>query len=65
MELHLILAPLTIGLVAGLVGGLAGIGGSIIMLPALGLFLGYKTPARTEHHLYMASAMTVNILVAL
>ncbi|MFI4898876.1 MAG: sulfite exporter TauE/SafE family protein [Phycisphaerales bacterium JB059] len=64
MELDLILTTLTIGLVAGLVGGLAGIGGSIIMLPALGLFIGYQTPEHTEHHLYMAAAMTVNIVVA-
>ena len=59
-----------IGLVAGLVGGLGGIGGSIIMLPALGLVFGYHTPdgqsdpAATEHHLYMASAMLVNMVVA-
>ncbi len=64
MELDLILTTLTIGLVAGLVGGLAGIGGSIIMLPALGLFVGYRTPEHTEHHLYMGAAMTVNIVVA-
>jgi len=65
VELDLILTTLGIGLVAGLVGGLAGIGGSIIMLPALGLFVGYQTEARTEHHLYMGAAMTVNIAVAL
>ncbi len=59
-----------IGLVAGLVGGLCGIGGSIIMLPALGLVFGYHTPdgqvdpQATEHHLYMASAMLVNMVVA-
>lgn len=55
---------LLIGLVAGAVGGLAGIGGSIIMLPALAIFVGYSTPERPEHHLYMASAMLVNVVVA-
>lgn len=59
-----------IGLVAGLVGGLCGIGGSIVMLPALGLVFGYRLPsgasdpAETKHHLYMASAMLVNVVVA-
>lgn len=53
-----------LGLIAGVVGGLAGIGGSMIMLPGLGLFLGYDEPERTVHHLYMASAMIVNVLVA-
>jgi len=58
------LLPLLIGLVAGVVGGLAGIGGSIIMLPALGVLLGYEDSTKSEHHLYMAAAMTVNSVVA-
>lgn len=53
-----------IGLVAGLVGGLCGIGGSIVMLPALGLAFGYDDESNTRHHLYMASAMLVNTVVA-
>jgi hypothetical protein len=59
-----------IGLVAGLVGGLCGIGGSIVMLPALGLVFGYRLPGgevdpeEARHHLYMASAMLVNVVVA-
>lgn len=64
--------PVTIGLVvaigvaAGVVGGLAGIGGSIVMLPALGLILGYE-PGRSgaQHHLYMAAAMVVNAVVSI
>jgi len=55
---------LGIGLVAGAVGGLAGIGGSIVILPALGLFMGYTPPDKAEHHLYMAAAMVVNAIVA-
>ncbi len=62
----LFIAALTlgIGLIAGIVGGLAGIGGSIIMLPALGLFLGYTGADKPEHHLYMGAAMVVNAIVA-
>lgn len=62
--MHEIFITFIIGLLAGLVGGLAGIGGSIVMLPGLALLLGYATPDRAEHHLYMASAMLVNVVVA-
>jgi uncharacterized membrane protein YfcA len=51
-----------IGLAAGILGGLAGVGGSMIMLPALHWVFGEKS-AHT-HHMYMAAAMTVNVFVA-
>jgi uncharacterized membrane protein YfcA len=55
-----------VGLVAGCVGGLAGLGGSIIMIPALAMFWGYEDKeAKNEHHVYMAAAMCVNVIVAL
>jgi uncharacterized protein len=60
------LAPiLLVGLLAGILGGLAGIGGSMVMIPGLALILGYDDEAHTAHHTYMAAAMTVNVLVAL
>jgi len=59
--LHLSQAA-AIGLAAGVLGGLAGIGGSMIMLPALHWVFGEKT-AHT-HHLYMAAAMIVNVFVS-
>jgi uncharacterized membrane protein YfcA len=60
------LMRMLVGLVAGCVGGLAGLGGSIIMIPALAMFWGYKDEdAKNEHHLYMAAAMCVNVIVAL
>lgn len=54
-----------LGLGAGTVGGLAGIGGSLIILPGLAIIFGYADAAHTEQHLYMASAMCVNVLVAI
>jgi uncharacterized membrane protein YfcA len=54
---------LGVGFAAGLIGGLAGIGGSLIMLPALHFILG--EPRTTTHHLYMAAAMMVNVAVSL
>ena len=58
-----ILGASTLGLAAGLLGGLAGIGGSILILPGLGMLFGY--PTANAHHGYMASAMTVNLVVAI
>lgn len=58
-------AALAIGGCAGLIGGLAGIGGSMVMLPGLGLALGYESPQQHRQHLFMASAMMVNVMVAL
>jgi len=65
MELTQILFRALLGLAAGCVGGLAGLGGSIIMIPALAMFWGYDDEDRTKHHLYMAAAMCVNVIVAL
>lgn len=57
---------LLVGFGAGCVGGLAGLGGSIIMIPALAMFWGYQDEeAKNEHHVYMAAAMCVNVVVAL
>jgi uncharacterized membrane protein YfcA len=47
-----------LGLGAGTLGGLLGIGGSIVMIPVLTLVLGY------DQHLSQASAMIVNVFIA-
>ncbi len=47
-----------IGLVAGMLGGLLGIGGSIVMIPAMTELLG------TRQHVYQAAALVVNFFVA-
>ncbi len=65
MDLQQSAWALVIGLVAGVVGGLAGIGGSIVMLPALGIVYGFSGKDAPQQHLYAASAMCVNVVVAL
>lgn len=50
-----------IGLVAGTLGGLLGVGGSVIIIPGLALLFG----TGNNQHLYQASAMTANLAVAL
>jgi uncharacterized membrane protein YfcA len=58
-----------IGLIAGTLGGLAGVGRSVFILPALHIVFGpglFGEPDDVEiHHLYMAAAMTVNVAVSL
>ena len=48
----------TIGLVMGLFGGLLGIGGSVVMIPAMMIFF------KPNQHLYQAAAMICNFFVA-
>lgn len=53
---YLMLLP--VGLLAGASGGLLGIGGSVVMIPAMALLFG-----RHQEHLYQAAAMIVNFFV--
>lgn len=53
-----VLVLLAVGLGSGLVGGMVGVGGSVIMIPAMWLLLG------PHQHIYQAAAMVVNVLVA-
>ncbi len=54
-----LLALMVIGLLAGAAGGLLGIGGAVVVIPALTLFLHY------DQHLSQAVAMIVNVFVAI
>ncbi len=52
------------GILAGVLGGLLGIGGSSVMLPAMVLILGARSRDGHEQiHQYMAAAMIVNFLL--
>jgi uncharacterized membrane protein YfcA len=54
------------GVAAGVLGGLLGVGGSSVMLPAMVLILGARNAAgREQIHQYMAAAMIVNVLLIL
>ena len=53
-----------IGLGAGLFGGMLGVGGSVIMIPAMVALFGQGTrDVGFNQHLYQAAAMIVNVLV--
>ena len=49
---------LLLGLLAGALGGLVGVGGSIVIIPVLTLLL------NKDQHLSQATAMIINVLVA-
>lgn len=51
------------GFAAGVLGGLLGIGGSIIMIPAMALLFARRD--WSDQHLLQAAAMLVNVVVAL
>jgi len=50
-----------IGMIAGVLGGLLGVGGSVIIIPGLAMLFG----TGNNQHLYQASAMTANLAVAI
>lgn len=64
VDLHLIniLMIVGIGLAAGILGGLLGIGGSIVMIPLLALVFHDQTGAKQQ--LFQAAAMAVNVVVS-
>ncbi|GAB4520140.1 MAG: hypothetical protein Tsb0013_23800 [Phycisphaerales bacterium] len=58
-----IIALVVTGLAAGSLGGLLGIGGSVIMIPVMSIL--FARSGRYDHHLAQAAAMCVNLVVAL
>ena len=72
-EPWIIIVIAVVGLFAGLLGGLLGIGGSLVMIPALVVLFGQGTAEPVaagtfrglNQHIYQAAAMVVNILVAI
>jgi len=60
------IVPGIIGLVAGVLGGLLGIGGSLIIIPALILYFSYTAAGYQgdDQHLLQAAAMITNVFVA-
>lgn len=58
-----IIPLLLTGLTAGVLGGLLGIGGSIIMIPAMAVI--FDDREWSDQHLIQAAAMLVNVTVAL
>ncbi len=54
-----------VGALTGSLGGMLGIGGSIIMLPAMVWVFGARSGGHEQIHQYMAAAMIVNFLLSM
>lgn len=54
---------LLVGLGTGILGGMAGLGGSIIMIPAMAVL--FHGRSFDDQHLYQASSMAVNVAVSI
>lgn len=69
MDLDLTLIFLTsiaaLGFVAGTLGGMLGVGGSVIMIPGLVMLLGQDQTPGINQHIYQAAAMIANVAVSI
>lgn len=55
---------LLLGLLAGTLGGMLGVGGSVVMIPGLAILFSLNKSAEPNQHLFQASAMIVNVVVS-
>ena len=62
-SVYQILGIAMLGLTAGVLGGMLGVGGSVLIIPALAILLG--RPTGVEQHLYQAAAMIANVAVSI
>jgi len=58
-----ILAMLAVGLATGVLGGMVGLGGSVIMIPSMAVL--FRTRDWADQHLFQAAAMVMNVAVAI
>lgn len=54
-----------VGLLAGVAGGMLGIGGGIVMIPALVLIMGEHAYGENSFHVYKLAAITTSIVVSI
>lgn len=55
---------LLLGLLAGTLGGMLGVGGSVVIIPGLAILFSFNKSAEPNQHLFQASAMIVNVVVS-
>lgn len=55
---------MSVGLLAGVAGGMLGIGGGIVMIPALVLIMGEHAFGENSFHIYKLAAITTSIVVS-
>ena len=60
---HYLIVALT-GLIAGTLGSMLGVGGSVVMIPAMVALFGQAIKPNLNQHVYQAAAMIANIVVS-
>jgi uncharacterized protein len=53
-----------LGVVAGILGGMLGVGGSVVMIPGLAILFSLDRTPDPNQHLFQAAAMIVNVAVS-
>jgi len=56
---------LLLGVIAGVLGGMLGVGGSIVMIPGLAVLFSLDRTPEPNQHLFQAAAMIVNVVVSI
>lgn len=56
---------LLLGVIAGTLGGMLGVGGSIVMIPGLAVLFSLDRTPEPNQHLFQAAAMIVNVAVSI
>ncbi len=56
---------LALGLLAGALGGMLGVGGSVVIIPGLAILFSLSDSAEPNQHLFQAAAMIVNVVVSI
>ncbi len=53
-----------LGVIAGILGGMLGVGGSVVMIPGLAILFSFDRTPEPNQHLFQAAAMIVNVIVS-
>ncbi len=53
-----------LGVIAGILGGMLGVGGSVVMIPGLAILFSFDRTPEPNQHLFQAAAMIVNVVVS-
>lgn len=65
LDLTHALIMLAIGAAAGLLGGMLGVGGGILMIPAMVIFLGTNAYGQNSFHIYKLAAISTSLVLSI
>jgi uncharacterized membrane protein YfcA len=59
-----LIALVLLGVIAGTLGGMLGVGGSVVIIPGLAILFSFDRMPEPNQHLFQAAAMIVNVAVS-